>query len=385
MRTIQIINCKWYNATFWYALYLTKILNDHGHTSLLVTVPDSPGIHWVKKLNIDYRALPLNSYSPKDILSSFQAFSKLCKEFKPDIVNCHRGEDFYLFSLLKKIFGYKLVRTRGDQRKPKVNFFNKYFHNVSADALITSNSAMAEYFIQQMSSPKEKVHTILGGVDTKRFFPQKENKGQIRRAYGFSEEDILLGIIGRLDTVKGFYETIEAFNKAGQQSEAIQKKLHLVVAGRDCEFTIEDLKKYCINHAIPAEHIHFFSFIDDMNSFMNMLDMGVIASLGSETIARVAFELIACHTPIIGSNVGVMPDILDRECLFEPAKIDEMANLFVNVLDNDFREKSLQSALNKFYHNNTECSFYGWTLEDFYTKTVQVYKDILNSSSGDKK
>jgi glycosyltransferase involved in cell wall biosynthesis len=118
---------------------------------------------------------------------------------------------------------------------------------------------------------------------------------------------------------------------------------------------------------------------------MNMLDMGVIASLGSETIARVAFELIACHTPIIGSNVGVMPDILDRECLFEPAKIDEMANLFVNVLDNDFREKSLQSALNKFYHNNTECSFYGWTLEDFYTKTVQVYKDILNSSSGDKK
>lgn len=378
MRTIQIINCKWYNATFWYALYLTKMLNDHGHPSLLAIVPDSLGIPWIEKLNLEYRVLPLNSYSPKDIFSSFQNFSKLCKEFKPDIVNCHRGESFYLFSFLKKFFGYKLVRTRGDQRKPKVNCLNKYFHNVSADALITSNSAMAEYFIQKMSSPKENVHIILGGVDTTRFFPQKENMQKIRQTYGFSEDDILLGIIGRLDTVKGFYETIEAFHKAGQMSEEVRKKLHLVIAGRDCEFTIEDLKTFCTNHAIPVDHIHFFSFIDDMNNFMNMLNMGVIASVGSETIARVAFELIACHTPIIGSSVGVMPDILDKEYLFEPANTREMANLFVKVLDKNFREKSLQSTLNKFYHKNAEYPFYGWTLEDFYTKTVQVYKNIIN-------
>ena len=385
MRTIQIINCKWYNATFWYALYLTKILNDHGHTSLLVTVPDTPGIHYVKALNLEYRVMPLNSYAPKDIFSSLHEFSKLCKEFKPDIVNCHRGEGFYLFSFLKKFFGYKLVRTRGDQRKPKVNVFNKYFHNVSADALITSNSAMAEYFIQKMLSPKEKVYTILGGVDTAKFFPQKEKIQHIRQVHGSSEEDILLGIIGSLDTVKGFYETITAFEKARQQSEDVQKKLHLLIAGRDCGFSGDDLKNFCKEHTISLEHIHFYSFIEDMNSFMNMLDMGVIASLGSETIARVAFELLACHTPVIGSKVGVMPDILDKEYLFEPANIDEMAKLFIKVLDKDFREKSLNSTLNKFYKKNTDCPYYGWTLEDFYTKTIQVYENILNSSIGDKK
>lgn len=379
MRTIQIINCKWYNATFWYAMYLTKILNEHGHKSLLVTIPDSVGIDELEKINIDFQTLPLNSHLPKDIFYSAKEFSRLCKEFKPDIVNCHRGESFYLFSFLKDMLNYKLVRTRGDQRKPKATFLNKYFHNVCADALISSNSAMTEYFLQAMHSPKEKLFTILGGVDTAIFFPQKEKKMQIRNTYGFAEDAVLLGIIGRLDSIKGFHETILAFHKAMQQSELAQKKLHLLIAGKACDFSNADLKKFCIEHAVPLEHIHFYSYIQDMNSFMNMLDMGVIASLGSETIARVAFELLACHTPIIGSIVGVMPDILDKEYLFAPANIDEMANLFIKVLDEDFRKKALQSTLNKFYNKNTVCPYYGWTLEDFYNKTIQVYSDLLNN------
>ncbi len=86
-----------------------------------------------------------------------------------------------------------------------------------------------------------------------------------------------------------------------------------------------------------------------MNAFMNMLDVGVVASLGSETIARVAFELIACHTPIIGSRIGVMPD----------------------------RERLLRSCLNNFYGKNTETSLYGWSLGDFYQKTIQVYSQLF--------
>ncbi len=358
-------------------MYLTKILNAHGHKSLLVTVPDSFGIEWLEKFNIDYVALPLNSHLPQDIFKSYQLVIKLCKEFKPDIVNCHRGEAFYLFAFLKKIFDYKLVRTRGDQRKPKATALNKYFHNHVADAIISSNSAMAEHFIQNMSVPKEKVFTILGGVDTSKFYSNKENKAEIRKAHGFSEDDVLLGIIGRLDPVKGFYETVSAFHQAVQQSEQAKKRLHLLIAGRPCDFTSKSLENFCCEKGISLEHIHLYSYIEDINSFMNKLDMGVIASLGSETIARVAFELLACHTPIIGSHVGVMPDILDKEYLFEPGNIEQMVRMFIKVLDEDFRKKALDSTLDKFYAKSLEKSFYGWTLEDFYQKTIQVYSHIL--------
>lgn len=378
MRTIQVINCKWYNATFWYAMYLTKMLNEHGHESLLITIPGSLGIEGLNKLGINFIELPLNSHNPKDIFHSCQSIIKICKEFKPDIVNCHRGEAFYLFAFLKKMLGYTLVRTRGDQRKPKANFFNKYLHNNLADAIISSNSAMSEYFIHSMSSPREKVFTILGGVDTNAFYSQKEKNLEIRKKYGFSEDDVLLGLIGRLEPIKGFYETILAFDKAKQQSSEAQKKLHLLIAGKSCQYTVDvDIKNFCAEHAISLDNIHIYSYLHDMNDFMNLLNMGLISSLGSETIARVAFELLACHTPIISSEVGVMPDILDKEYLFQPAKIEEMANMFIKVLDEDFRKNALQSTLDKFYKKNTEHSFYGWTLEDFYQKTIQVYSHIL--------
>lgn len=375
MRTIQIINCKWYNATFWYALYLTKILNEHGHESILVTIPNSLGIQKLKELDIKYMELPLNSFSPADIYSSYRGFSKLCEEFKPDIVNCHRGEAFYLFSFLKKLYGYKLIRTRGDQRKPSENFINKFLHNSVADAIITTNSDMSEYFHNNLHVSENKIHTILGGVDTKKFFPQKENQNAFKIQYGFKEDDVLLGIIGRLDAIKGFHETILAFHKAVGQSESACKSLHLLVAGLDCDFTINDLKNFCKEQGISQEHIHFYSYLADMNAFMNMLDFGVIASLGSETIARVAFELIACHTPIIGSRIGVMPDILENEYLFNAGQLSEMTELFIKCLDKGYRTRLLQSCLNNFYGKNAETS--GWSLEDFYQKTVQVYSQLF--------
>ena len=77
----------------------------------------------------------------------------------------------------------------------------------------------------------------------------------------------MLGIIGRLDAIKGFHETILAFHKAAGQSESACKNLHLLVAGLDCDFTIEDLKDFCKEHGISQEHIHFYSYLADMNAF----------------------------------------------------------------------------------------------------------------------
>lgn len=377
MRTIQVINTQWYNATAWYALYLAKILNEHGHKSLVVTSSDSVILSKIHAFNVDYVSLPLNSCKVRDIYQSWNELNRICKDFQPDIVNCHRGESFYLFSLLKKKFGYALVRTRGDQRFPKTDFLNKYLHNVLADCIITSNSRMSAFFARKMRTPSEKIHTILGGVDTNVFYPQEGRKNIIRSQYGFSEHDVLLGVIGRLEAVKGFHESVRAFAKALQQSEEAREKLHLLVAGRPCVIDAGELKSLANSLSVPENRIHFFSFVQDMNSFMNMLDVGVISSVGSEAIARVAFEMLACHTPIIGSSVGVVPDILEKEYLFQPGNIEEMAAMFLRCLDKDFRQKLAEACINRFRGSGDVHSVYGWSMEDFYKKTMNVYSKIL--------
>lgn len=377
MRTIQIINTRWYNATAWYALYLTHILNSHGHKSILITCPNSALIPKIKDFQLEYYTLPLNSFKPHELLLCWKKLNQICKDFKPDIINCHRGEAFFMFGLLKKLYGIKLVRTRGDQRVPKVTRLNKFLHNNIADTLIATNSAMTDFFINTFNTPPSHIHTILGGVDTNAFYPNKEQKNKIRQAYGFSEQDILLGIVGRLDTVKGFHETVAALKKCLDQSDEAKKSLHLLIAGKSCQFSLEDLKNYSKTIGVPQENISFYAQVQEINDFMNMLDAGVIASVGSETIARVAFEMLACHTPIIGSRVGVMPDILENGFLFAPGNTDEMASMFLKCLDEKFRADLYESCMRRFYGTGSAESVYGWTMEDFYKKTIDVYTKVL--------
>lgn len=380
MRTIQVINTQWYNATAWYALYLTHILNAHGHKSLLITCPKSALIPKIKEFGLEYRILPLNSFNPKEIFYSWNELNGLCKSFRPDIINCHRGESFYMFGMLKKSFGIKLIRTRGDQRLPKVTLLNRFLHNKTADNLIVTNSSMADFFINIMKTPASRVHTILGGVDTGVFYPHKHDVPAIRKKYGFSEDDVLLGIVGRLDPVKGFHESIAALKKCLDQSEDARNRLHLLIAGRACCFTVADLMAYAKTLGVPQTNIHFYEFVHELNDFMNMLDVGLIASVGSETIARVAFEMLACHTPVIGSRVGVMPDILQDGFLFRPGNIDEMAAMFLNCLDEKFRTDLQKLCMRNFYGTGSPYvsnSVYGWSMEDFYTKTINVYSKTL--------
>ena len=92
---------------------------------------------------------------------------RLVKDFRPDVVNCHRGESFLFWGALKEAGGYALVRTRGDQRLPKGNWPNRMLHTKVADAVIATNSVMARYFAGPMGVPPQRLHTILGGVDAR--------------------------------------------------------------------------------------------------------------------------------------------------------------------------------------------------------------------------
>lgn len=377
MRTIQVMNCKWYNATAWYATYLTKILNQNNHESLLITLPHSIVSEQVKKLGVNYIELPLRARTFSDFYTCYKGIKRICKEFKPDIVNCHRSENFLLWAYLKRQFNYKLVRTRGDQRLPKNTYLNKYIYQKFSDAFIVTNSRLKQYYQNEMDIPQSKIFTILGGVDTQVFYPKNENRILLRQELGFSDNDIVLGVIGRLDRVKGQFETVEAFKRALSMDTNQDKILHLVFVGRESNFYMQELKDFAIKLELPEKQIHFFDYFNDINQFMNLLDVGVISSIGSEAIARVAFEMIACGIPIIGSTVGVMPDILEKDFMFSPANIDEMARLFLQVKDEDFRNRICQSTNSRFRGTGDTHSIYGWTMDDFYQKTMAVYNTLV--------
>ena len=230
MKTIQIINVRWFNATAWYGLYLSKLLREAGHETLVVTQAGTEADRKAKEWGFTPLHFDLNTSNPLKLVRAYFRLYKLVTKFTPDVVNCHRGEGFILWGLLKKqLKSFKLIRTRGDQRLPKNNLPNRWLHTDVADAVVATNSVMARHFINVLNVPESQVSVIFGGVDTNTFQFDAEGRKAFRAEHGYDDSHFVVSMLGRFDEVKGQKELIEAVAKL--YHEKGMKHLRLMLLG----------------------------------------------------------------------------------------------------------------------------------------------------------
>ncbi|WP_031483878.1 glycosyltransferase family 4 protein [Maridesulfovibrio frigidus] len=371
MKIFQVINVRWFNATSWYALYLSKLLQDAGHEVLVITVPDTETEEKALEMGLNVEAIDLNSTQPVKLVKACAKVFSLVRKHKPDVVNCHRGEAFFWWGILRKMrLGFKLVRTRGDQRLPRNDIFNRYLHSNIADAVVVTNKRMAEHFLKKMELAENSLWLIHGGVDTDTFKYNASGREEVRKRFGFNDNHTVIGLLGRFDRVKGQHELIEAVSKI--RNEFKTDNIRLFLMGFPTATSRHEVDSW-----IQKNNMDDITAIsgkcEDVSACISAIDIGVIASLWSETIARAALEIMACQRPLISTSVGVMPDLLPDEALVEPEDIEGMANKLTEIIENqEMREKLLKE------HAKTMSQLSG---ADFLKRTITLYQGVLSKRS----
>lgn len=340
MRIIQVINVRWYNATAWYGLRLGTLLAQAGHEVTAVTLAGTPPEERAREMGLPIVPIDLNSSTPAGIVRAYARCRRLVSSFRPDVVNCHRGEAFFLWPILKKtVHPFKLVRTRGDRRPPRTDPVNRLLHNKMADAVVVTNTCTATFFDQSMGIPKDCLHLIHGGVDRVRFCPDEEGRKRVRREFGFADGDFVVGLLGRFDWVKGQRELIRA--AALIRSRGLDN-LRLLLIGHETAVSEAQVREW-VREARLEDHVFITGLRSDVAACISALDLGVIASLGSEAVARAAFEIMSCGRPLVSTSVGVMPDLLPPEGLVEPGREEDLARIIERAArDEGFRRRLVQ-------------------------------------------
>lgn len=100
-RSIQVVNVRWFNATAWYGLELARLLNAAGHESRVVALADTETFAKAEEMGLRPLAMPLNAKNPLEFPGLIRDMGRLVRAFRPDVVNCHRGESFLFWGLLK--------------------------------------------------------------------------------------------------------------------------------------------------------------------------------------------------------------------------------------------------------------------------------------------
>jgi glycosyltransferase involved in cell wall biosynthesis len=170
-----------------------------------------------------------------------------------------------------------------------------------------------------------KLTMIPNGVDVELFKPVDDE----RTDDGGEDTPLILCVARGLEARKGISYLIEAF--AATQRVAGAK---LVIIGKDSQ----GLKRHILGRVRALGVANTVTFIDSvpMNDLIDLYRRATLTVVPSllEGFSKPALESMACGTPVIGSAVGAMPELVDERSgvLVPPGDAQSLTAALIDLL-----------------------------------------------------
>jgi len=239
--------------------------------------------------------------------------------------------DGFLGVLLKKITRKELIiELHGDwvegpflSKKRKLEFLEKAF--IPSLAAATLNNAdkirgVAKYLIEEAKkiAPNKKYFLFPTFTDLDIFLAEKD-----------IASDKFILFVGGLEKVKGVEYLIEAFSKIHNNF----KEFRLLIIGKGSE---DDFLKSLASRLNIADKVEFKGRLSlvETKDIMKKCYCFVLPSL-SEGLPRVIIEAMALGKPVIGSNAGGIPELVNdgvNGFLFKTGNSDSLAEKLATLL-----------------------------------------------------
>jgi len=322
MKILEIVDVRWWNATAYYGVELARALRDAGEDVVVAASPGSPPHAAARELGLPvWSAVRFADANPLHTVRDLPALLHDLRSF--DLVDAHRAEGQLLAAVASALVGGPpVVRTRGDIRAPRRGPLRWLLQRRLTAAHVVPGEFMRAELVRTLGLPASRIAVIPAGVDLVRYAPgvpgagptaggpdgapPRDRRGSdLRSALGIGESETVLGMVARLSPVKGHRIVLAALGALAVTG----LHPHLLVAGQDAELTARELGAAATAAGLGAR-VHWLGFQEDVRPVFAALDIVVVASLGSEAISRVVLEGMAMARPVVGTRVGVIPELI---------------------------------------------------------------------------
>lgn len=282
---------------------------------------------------------------------------RFIKENKINIIHSHHRYFDTLSWIIKLFFPIQTVTS------VQSKVFGKSFLSYKADILIPCSNSIKNHLIKNFNIPNDKIQVIYNSaepVDTNTI----RDKNELLKELNIPDASTIIGFIGRIDfTEKGIDILLEVFNELGQNFTNLF--LILVGNGKNENEVRTFMKKNQLNaRLIPA--------MLDITEYLNLIDIFILPSR-VEPFGIVIIEAGLMKTPVIASNVGGIPEIIDDEkngLLFESENIEELKKKIIRLYNDKELSKKLGENLQK------KISEY-FTTDKIIPQYEQVYRNVI--------
>ncbi|MDB9823131.1 glycosyltransferase family 4 protein [Deltaproteobacteria bacterium] len=360
------------------AHYLCFVLSKKGHEVHIITRNENGELPYYEKFNNNFfihrfflpqkESLSLllkevkSSYSLTRRLSREIAFDAICVHqsmvaIGPLLSGCLKGIPviYYFHSPWHEEY---LIKKRTEDgklgiRDRVISFIMKKSEKKilrNSERIIVLSDYMGKKISQLHGYPQESIRIIPGGVDLDHFRLPLGGKTIAKQDLALPQDKTIFLTVRNLVPRMGLESLIEAFDR----SAMLQKNGFLLIGGRG---SLEDRLKKMVDSYNLKQSVRFLGYIPDVDlpGIYQSADFFVLPTKKLEGFGLVILEAMACGTPVLGTPVGAIPEVIglfDERLIFEGTSWKDIKEKMENVIENPDRYQYQPGACRKFVEEN---------------------------------
>ncbi|HTV85214.1 MAG TPA: glycosyltransferase family 4 protein [Dyella sp.] len=307
---------------------LAQALVEAGHQVSAVVYPDSLIANALAKSGVRlYKSQFRNIFDLRGYFATFKA----ARDLRPDWLVGNFGKEYWPLILISRLLSVPVALFR--HRTPAMGRVSGYLVPRLAQRFFAVSSHARQAYLDR-GVPAALVRVLYNPVNMALCRPDAAKRSEILRNLGMPQDAIVLGYFGRIHHSKGIFTLLEAAEGVMAQ----EPRLHCMWLGHGPDSQALGER---IDAGSFAHRHHVLGWIDDVHPYYSAVSMLAFPSIATETFGRVSVEAQAAGAPVLGSNIGGIPETLSTNVtgmLLPPGNVPAWRNAILRMCDADVRE-----------------------------------------------
>ena len=253
----------------------------------------------------------------------------------------------------------------------------KIMTNVLSHRVIAVAYAVKGDLIRMGVSPS-KIKVIINGSNALGRLDEAA-KNNIKRKNGISENDVVVTICARLEPCKGH----KCFLKAAKILSEGERSYKFLILGSG---STEKELKMLVRYLGIDKNVIFTGFVKDVSPYMNITDINVNCSVGTETSSLALSEGMSLGIPAVVSNYGGNPYMVRHGAngyVYEKENAQELANYIERIANSisDGEYAKISTASRKRFEQELNSEVMTRKTETLYLELIKNKRPMQKDRS----
>ncbi len=329
------------------------------------------------------RHIPLQhatrSMDVKRDLAMIRELYRTLRRERPEIVHTHNPKPGWFGRVVSRLARVPVVlntvhglyATESDPRYKRYIVYTLERIAAAFSDLELVQSSEDVKVLRKLRVPEDRLVTLGNGIDLNRFdVPSPEARLAAREALGIAEDEIVVGVVGRLVWEKGLREVFEASRRLPTR---IPRLRFLVVGPLDPEKS-DGLLGPDLADIMDQSGVEFLGERIDIEAVYDALDIYLLAS-HREGFPRSAMEAAATGVPVVASDIRGCRQVVEHGVtglLFSVGKVGDLCDAVAEVAANP----SMRERMGKEARRKAESDF---DQSQVIETVLDSYEELLTS------